>query len=83
MEIYLLGNIIAFSLTIIIILIEKALLRKLSQAERLHYESKENKFAGSATFKDALANAALSWIGVVLVSLTFIMFLVSLFAIKK
>lgn len=83
MEIYLLGSTIAFVLTIIMILIEEALLLKLSQTERLHYECIGGKFGGCTTIKDTLSNALFSWVGVVFTSLAFIMLAVSFVAIKR
>ena len=83
MEVYLLGSAIAFILTSIMVLIEKALLLQLSQGERLHYECSGGKFGGCTTIKDTLANAALSWVGVVFTSLAFVMLAVSFVVIKR
>ena len=83
MEVYLLGSAIAFSLTIVVILIQEALLQSLSRIERVHYECCGSEFGGNITLKDALANIVLSWVGVVFISLSFIMLVISLFAIKR
>lgn len=83
METYLLGSAIAFGLAIIVILIQQALLLPMSPIERMQYEHSGGRLGGSVTLKDALANAVLSWIGVVLLSFVLIMVTVSLFSRKK
>lgn len=83
MEIYLSGSAIAFILTLIMVLTEKAFLRQLSQGERLHYECIGGKFGGCTTIKDTIANAILSWVGVVFTSLAFVMLAVSFLVLKR
>lgn len=83
MEVYLLGSAIAFSLTIVVMLIQEALIQSLSRIERVHYECCGSEFGGSITLKDALVNTVLSWIGVVFISLSFIILAISLFASKR
>ena len=83
MEIYLLGSAIAFGLTIVVIIIQDVLLLSFSRVERLHYEYTGGEFGVNLTLKDALANAVLSWLGVVVISLLFIVLAISVFAIKR
>lgn len=83
MEVYLLGSAIAFILTGMMVLIEKVLLLQLSRGERLNYEYSGGKFGGCTTIKDTLANAVLSWVGVVFTSLAFVMLAVSFVVLKR
>lgn len=83
MEVYLLGSAIAFALTIVLILIQEISLLSLSRIERLHYEYIGGEFGGNMTAKDVLANAVLSWIGVAFILLSFMMFVICLFTMKR
>ncbi|MCK5677497.1 MAG: hypothetical protein KAH72_03380 [Flavobacteriaceae bacterium] len=83
MEVYLLGSVIAFGLTIVVIFIQESLLLSLSRVERLHYECTGGEFGGHVTLKEAFVNTVLSWVGIVVILLSFMMLLICLFAIKR
>ncbi len=83
MEVYLLGSVIAVGLTIVMIFIQEALMLSLSRVERLHYECTGGEFGGSLTLKDTLVNAVLSWVGIAVILLSFMMLAICLFSIKR